>query len=312
MNLTRPQPKAVIICGPTGIGKTGFAMALAQTFGGEIVGADSMQIYRHMNIGTAKPSHDEQRMVRHHMVDVIDPDETFDAQTYADMAFAHVSNLAGRGVVPFVVGGTGLYIRSLVFGLFGGDPSDPLIRNRLTNEAKTQGHQRMYQRLALCDPDTAKKLHANDTYRIIRALEVYERTGTPLSAHHRRHRFRERRLNTLSLGLMMDRDVLYQRIDARVDAMIDAGLLEEVRRLLDAGYSQELKSMQSLGYRHMVDFVHDRMDWAETVRTMKRDTRRYAKRQLTWFRADPEIIWLTPEEIDKAESAVGRFLEKMK
>ncbi len=301
-------PRSVIICGPTGIGKTGFAVELARKFKGEIIGADSMQIYRRMDIGTAKPTPAERSLVRHHMVDIIDPDEPFDAEKYAVMALRSINSLEERGAVPFVTGGTGLYIKSLVLGLFDTDAVDLLIRQRLKAEAEEKGSQFLYKRLMDCDPDTAEKLHANDTYRIIRALEIYEITGKPISEYHRYHRFKARRLNTLTFGLEMDRERLYARIDARVDRMIQAGLLDEVQRLLAAGYAPELKSMQSIGYRHMVEFLEGHMDWEETVRTLKRDTRRYAKRQMTWFNADPEIVWVPPKLSDDIEKRVSDFL----
>jgi tRNA dimethylallyltransferase len=302
------KPKAVIICGATGIGKTGFAIELAKKFKGEIIGADSMQVYRHMDIGTAKPTPKERSMVAHHMVDVVDPGESFDAETYAAMAFQKVLDLTDRDTIPFVVGGTGLYIKSLVFGLFDADPADPVIRNRLKEEAELKGSLFLHQKLGNCDPETAAKLHVNDTYRIIRALEIYEVTGIPISEYHRHHRFKSHRLDTLSFCLQMDRDRLYERIDARVDEMIQAGLLDEVKQLLDAGYSSALKSMQSIGYRHMVEFLTGHMAWEEAVRTLKRDTRRYAKRQMTWFRADPEIIWVASEPSEDIENRISNFL----
>jgi tRNA dimethylallyltransferase len=304
------KPKAVIVCGPTGIGKTGFAIELARRFGGEIVGADSMQVYRHMDIGTAKPSRAERSLVTHHMVDIIDPDESFDAQKYAAMAFRSINFLAEKEILPFVAGGTGLYIKSLVFGFFDAVATDPLIRNRLRSEAEEKGNPFLHQRLHHIDPETAGKLHVNDTYRIIRALEIYEITGTPISICHQRHQFHARRLETLSFGLQMDRERLYQRIDARVDGMIHAGLLDEVEGLLASGYSAGLKPMQSIGYRHMVEFLEGYKDWEETVRTLKRDTRRYAKRQMTWFKADPDIIWISPDDMGEPEKAIRRFWEQ--
>jgi tRNA dimethylallyltransferase len=302
------RPRALVVCGPTGVGKTAFSIALARKFGAEIVGADSMQIYRRMDIGTAKPSAAERSTVAHHLVDIVDPDAPFDAQTYAETALQVVSNLTARGIIPFVVGGTGLYIKALVFGLFDAEPVNAALRKRLKSELQAKGTLSLYERLTAVDPDTARKLHPNDTHRVIRALEIYEITGAPLSAYHRRHRFHQRRLDTLTLGLHMEREQLYQRIDARVDAMLIAGLLNEVRRLLDDGYSPDLKSMQSIGYRHMVDFLHGRMSWEEAVRTLKRDTRRYAKRQLTWFKAVPDIVWLSSEDIGRAEALIRNFL----
>jgi tRNA dimethylallyltransferase len=301
------RPKALIICGPTGVGKTAFSIALAQKFGGEIVGADSMQIYRQMDIGTAKPSAAERSTVAHHLVDIVDPDAPFDAQKYAETAIQIVSKLTAHGIIPLVVGGTGLYIKALVFGLFDAESANADLRERLKREAQAKGALPLYERLTAVDPDTARKLHPNDTHRVIRALEIYEISGAPLSAYHRRHRFQQRRLETLTLGLHMDREQLYQRIDARVDAMLNAGLLDEVRRLLDDGYSPDLKSMQSIGYRHMINFLHGRMNWEEAVRTLKRDTRRYAKRQLTWFKAVPDIVWLSPQDIRRAEALIRRF-----
>ncbi len=308
MESFQSKPKAIIICGPTGIGKTSFAIQLATSFQGEIIGADSMQIYRHMDIGTAKPTPVERSMVPHHMLDIVDPDEPFDAETYATLSLSIVMALQARQVLPFVVGGTGLYIKSLIYGLFDARPRDEEIRIRLKQEAEKEGAGVLFDRLKQIDPVTARKLHGNDIYRIVRALEVYETSGSPISDYQQRHRFQKSRLTTLKFGLHMDRDQLYDRIDERVDMMIHAGLLDEVRRLRESGYSGELKSMQSIGYRHMFDFLDGRMDWPETIRILKRDTRRYAKRQMTWFRADREIVWVDPVVSREVVDTIGEFL----
>lgn len=306
----KDKPKAIVIGGPTGVGKTSFAIELAKLFQGEIIGADSMQIYRLMDIGTAKPTLDERSEVPHYMVDFINPDEPYDAEAYAKMAFSHVLTLHEKKRLPFVVGGTGLYIKSLIYGLFDGHPVDKDIRFRLKKIAHDEGNPVLYERLQSVDPDTAAKLHVNDTYRIIRALEVYEASGVPISTYHQRHQFREARLDALILGLHLDREHLYERIDKRVDIMLAEGLLDEVRQLRDAGYDATLKSMQSIGYRHMIDFLEKRIDWLEAVRTLKRDTRRYAKRQMTWFGAIKEITWIHPGSIKEATQQIERFLNQ--
>jgi tRNA dimethylallyltransferase len=294
----------VVVCGPTGIGKTAFAIELARRFKGEIIGADSMQLYRRMDIGTAKPTPKEQAAVTHHMVDIIEPDGHFDAEIYADRAYATVLALTNKGILPFIVGGTGFYIKALIHGLFEGVKIDADVRQRLKKEAEEQGGQALYTRLKSVDPAAADRIHANDTYRIVRALEIYESTGWPMSATQERHGFEPRRLRTVKIGLTMEREALYQRINQRVDIMLDQGLLREVQSLMDAGYSQDLKSMQSLGYRHMIAFLNNEVEWEEAVRTLKRDHRRYAKRQMTWFRADPEVVWLEPGDIEKAVSCI--------
>ena len=308
MASSQSKPKAIIICGPTGIGKTSFAIQLARLFQGEIIGADSMQIYRHMDIGTAKPTPAERSMVPHHMVDIVEPDEPFDAETYATLSFSLVMALQARLVLPLVVGGTGLYIKALIHGLFDARPGDEGIRMRLKQKAEKEGTEALFERLKQVDPVTAQKLHVNDSYRIIRALEVYETAGIPISDYQQRHRFQESRLTTLKFGLHSERERLYQRIDHRVDMMIQAGLLDEVRRLREAGYSGALKSMQSIGYRHMCDFLDGHLDWAEAVRTLKRDTRRYAKRQMTWFKTDREIVWVDPVVSREVKTRTREFL----
>ena len=308
MESKQSKPRTIIICGPTGVGKTSFAIELAKLFKGEIVGADSMQIYRHMNIGTAKPTPAERSTIRHHMVDIVDPGEPFDAETYATQALSIVMTLQKQAVLPLVVGGTGLYIKSLLYGLFDTRPADKEIRIRLKQEAEKEGRAVLYERLKKVDPVTAGKVHVNDIYRIVRALEVYEASGTPISDFQQRHGFQKSRLTPLKFGLHMEREQLYDRIDGRVDMMIQAGLLDEVKHLRDAGYGSELKSMQSLGYRHMFDFLDGRLDWAEAIRTLKRDTRRYAKRQMTWFKADKEITWVDPVVSSEVENRIRKFL----
>ena len=302
------KPKIVVICGPTGIGKTSVAVELARHFSGQIIGADSMQVYKYMDIGTAKPTAEEQARVVHHMIDIIEPDESFDAARYAELAGTKIFELDRQKITPFVVGGTGLYIKALLHGLFNTELSDPDIRRRLKREADAHGIESLHERLGRLDPESAKRLHPNDSYRIIRALEVVETTGKPISGHHREHGFTDQPFEALKIALNMDRAVLYARINQRVDAMIAAGFLEEVKSLLARGYSADLKSMQSIGYRHVVDFIRGRLSWEACVRTLKRDHRRYAKRQLTWFGADPQTIWKAPGQMEALKLLVEKFM----
>lgn len=309
MNSTGRKPKVIIICGPTGIGKTSVAIEIAGAVNGEIISADSMQIYKHMDIGTAKPSPTELARVRHHMIDIVNPDEHFDAALFSGIAHNKVLKLDKRRIVPIVAGGTGLYIKALIHGLFGADPTDPNIRMKLKEEADTHGAAFLYKRLAKSDPVAAGRIHPNDIYRIIRALELVEATGKTISKHHGGHRFADKRYKVLKIGLQMERKALYDRINQRVDVMIEKGLVDEVRNLLERGYSENLKSMQSIGYRHMVDFIKERVLLDETIRCLKRDTRRYAKRQLTWFNADPEIVWTKPDHAEDIILRVKDFLQ---
>ena len=302
------KPKIIIIAGPTGIGKTHVAIRIAQRFGAEIINADSMQVYRFMNIGTAKPTPKEQESVKHHLIDNIDPDQPFDAVRFSDMAGKIIGRLIEKKILPLVVGGTGLYIKALVHGLFREDSSDPEIRKQLHQIAETRGAEHLYQNLKQIDPVTADRLHPNDTFRIIRALEVYRVTGAPLAHFHDTHRFSGHRYRTLKIGLDMDRKLLYDRINDRVEAMMGEGLVAEVKQLLAMGYSTAFKSMQSIGYRHMADFIDGRLEWDQALDAMKRDTRRYAKRQLTWFRKDPEMIWFHPDQLDEMSIRIGAFL----
>ena len=306
------KPEIIIICGPTGIGKTSITIKLAKQFSGEVIGADSMQIYRHMDIGTAKPTASEISEVKHHMIDIVNPDEAFDAAKFSTKADEMIKDFAKRDIIPFVAGGTGLYIKSLVDGLFRLTPADPKILKRLEIEAEEKGLESLHNRLSICDPDSATRIHFNDSFRIIRALEVFETTGKPISTYHAEHNFADRKYRVLKIGLKMERELLYERINRRVDIMLDEGLLKEVESLIDKGYSPSLKAMKSLGYRHMAEYISGETSWDEAVRTLKRDTRRYAKRQLTWFRADSEIIWIEPDNIDKASKIIKNFLNKSK
>ncbi len=309
MNSPANKPKVIIICGPTGVGKTAVGIQLAEKLDGEIISADSMQIYRYMDIGTAKPTAYEQSRIPHHMIDIVDPDENFDAVRFAEMARDKVMQLHQRGVMPLVAGGTGLYIKALLQGLFQSNPVDPKTRERLMKEAAENGSGILYDRLKRVDPDTADRLHPNDSYRIIRALETIEATGRSISEHQQAHGFADEPFNALKICLHVDRQKLYERIDKRVDMMIEEGLVDEVKKLLAMSYSADLKSMQSIGYRHMVEFFAEQLSWDECVRTLKRDTRRFAKRQFTWFGADQQIQWYEPDQLNEIVRLVEGFLE---
>ena len=287
----RDRPQVVILVGPTGVGKSKLAIELAEAFGGEVVSADSMQVYRHMDIGTAKPTVDEQKRVRHHLIDIVDPNQPFNADLYQRLGRKTIDQLYQSGKPICVVGGTGLYIRILTRGIFNSPKIDPSVRERLRQEAKEKGRDFLYDRLKRVDLKTASCLHPSDLFRTIRALEVFDSTGIPISFFREQHHFGERPYQTLKIGLEMDRKTLYHRIDQRADRMIEKGLLQEVEGLMEMGYGAELKPMQSLGYKQMVQFILKEIGWNEAVRQMKRDTRHYAKRQWTWFKADPEIRW---------------------
>jgi tRNA dimethylallyltransferase len=308
--MERATPRLVIVLGPTGIGKSRLGVELAEVFGGEVLNADSMQVYRHMDVGTAKPTPEERRGIKHHLIDLVAPDEPFHAGLYRTVGRRTIDSLHQAGTPIFVVGGTGLYIKALTQGLFNSPKVNPLIRERLKQEASQEGRAPLYQRLKEVDPETASRIHSNDLFRTIRALEVFESTGIPISLFRKQHRFGDRPYFTLKLGLEMDRDKLYRRIEARVDRMIDRGFLQEVEGLLNMGYGPALKPMQSLGYKQMVKFLSKEFGWDEALRQMKRETRHYAKRQWTWFKADREISWRDEsEDRKKTVFEVRAFLE---
>ncbi|MEJ2363425.1 MAG: tRNA (adenosine(37)-N6)-dimethylallyltransferase MiaA [Deltaproteobacteria bacterium] len=302
------RSKVIAVMGPTAVGKSGLALQVAKDFIGAIVNADSMQIYRYMDIGTAKPTAAERTEVAHHLLDIVDPDQDFDASLYSQMAREAINSLVEEGKVAIVAGGTGLYLKALFHGLFPADYSNESIRERLRRQGEKDGGVELYNRLKQIDPGSAGRVHPNDLFRIIRALEVWELTGKPLSVLQKEHGFKENPFFTLKIGLKLPRSELYKRINRRVEEMMELGLLAEVRGLLDRGYGPNLKSMQALGYRHMVQHLINGMKIAEAVRTMKRDTRRYAKRQLTWFRGDQEIRWFHPEETEEIAGLVKEFI----
>ncbi|SMC49597.1 tRNA dimethylallyltransferase [Desulfocicer vacuolatum DSM 3385] len=302
------EKKIIVICGPTGVGKTGFAIALSTVFKGEIVGADSMQIYQYLDIGTAKPDQEEQRQAPHHLIDFVDPAHDFDAVKYVALADRAIGDIVQRGKLPIVAGGTGFYIKALLHGLFKGRTADEKIIARLEAEAIRRGSLALHERLAATDPVASARIHPNDRFRVVRALEVLESTGKPISHFHETHQFAPQRYNALKLGLTMDRERLYDRINRRVDLMLDMGLVKEVMHLREKGYSCDLKSMQSIGYRHVCDYLNGVTSHEEMVTLLKRDTRRYAKRQFTWFRKDKEMIWVEPSDLKKAGELVAQFM----
>lgn len=288
------------IVGPTGTGKSRLAMEVAARFSGaiEIVNADSRQFYRGMDIGTAKPSLEERRLAPHHLVDVRDPDEPLDVAEFVKLAREVVSGVVARGRLPMVVGGSGLYLRVLRGGIFHGPPASIEIRGRLSKLADERGAEYLHQQLREIDPAGADRIGVHDRYRIVRALEVFELTGEPISAHQGRHRFADHGgYEALTIGIACDRKKLYATIDQRFDAMLAAGFVEEVRALISAGYSPEKPPLSTIGYKQIAAHIRGEMTLADAISIAKRDSRRLAKRQLTWFRREPDIIWL---DLDRA------------
>jgi tRNA dimethylallyltransferase len=298
----------IVLAGPTAAGKTSLSIELAARISAEIVNADSMQVYRFMEIGTAKPTLDERRIVAHHLIDVADPDEPFDAARYIDTAVPLIENIKARGKVPLVVGGTGLYIRVLTQGLCKGPPSNPEVKRRLLADEQSKGLGELYLDLLRVDPGSAEKIHRNDRQRIIRALEVFYSGGVPLSIIQKGHGFRDRIFPSVKVFMNRDREALFERIDKRVDRMLEEGLKGEVEGLLAMGYSAELKSMQSIGYKQMAAHLAGAMSLQDAVLQIKRETRHYAKRQITWFRGDREFTSFDADDIEGIVEHVGKQL----
>jgi tRNA dimethylallyltransferase len=299
----------IIINSPTATGKTKLAIDLALAFGGEIISADSLQVYRRLDIGTAKPSIEERNKVKHHLIDVVDPDEEFNAAVFTEQAHKIIENMAVSGKPAFVVGGTGLYIRALLKGIIETPKVDEEIRNYYRRLRDLRGREFLYNLLQQRDKEAAGRINPNDSVRIIRALEVLEQTGESIAAIQKRHAFSASNYNTYKVGLKLERTELKARIAARTDKMIAAGLLDEVQSLLASGYGENLKPMQSLGYKQVIDFLKGKKDWDNTVQLIKQETWLYAKRQMTWFAADREIKWYLPESSDEINKNVDSFLK---
>lgn len=297
----------VIINSPTATGKTGMAVNLALEFGGEIISADSMQVYRYLDIGTAKPTIEERKGIRHHLIDVVNPDEEFNAALFAEKARAIIVELTGKGKPVFVVGGTGLYIRALLRGIIDTPDVDESIRNFYRALRDTHGKKYLYDMLLKRDDAAAAQIKPNDSVRVIRALEVLEQTGESITVKQKKHSFADRPYSTYKVGIQVDREELKKRIEERTDKMVSAGLLDEVKKVLAMGYSENLKSLQSLGYKQALGFLNKKYGWDEAINLIKRDTWQYARRQMTWFNADKEINWFGHDSMTEIKKKVGNF-----
>jgi len=289
--MTSSKPLLTVIAGPTASGKSSLAMLLADIIPLEIINFDSMQVYRGMDIGTAKPDASDRHRVIHHLLDLCDPDETFSAGRYIPLFREAVEDITGQGRLPVAVGGTGLYLRGALGGLFRGPARDDGMRREMRRrEAGDPGI--LYRTLEEKDPETASRTRPNDMVRIIRALEVHELTGAPISALQAEHSFQDRPFDAVIYCLSPERESLYRWIEGRVDRMMAEGFLKEVKRLMEKGYSRELTSMKALGYRELRAHLDGEMTLPEAVELIKRNTRRYAKRQLTWFKGEEGVRWL--------------------
>ena len=282
----------LIIAGPTAVGKTDASLLLAQELGAEIVSADSMQIYRGMDIGTAKPTLEQRNRVYHHLIDVVEPNQPYSVGDYLRDARAALNGIIASGGLPIVVGGSGLYLRALTHGLFSGPPADLDVRERLLRRESEGQPGTLYSDLVKVDPEAAVKIHPNDLRRTVRALEVYYLKDRKLSDFQREHAFKEKPFQFHLVFLVRSRNELYPRIERRVDRMIESGLEAEVKALMDRGYSPELASMQGLGYKHFLNHFMGKTSRQDAVALLKRDTKRYAKRQFTWFRREPDAEWI--------------------
>ncbi len=295
----------VILTGPTAVGKTKASIALAKAINGEIISADSMQVYKYMDIGSAKIRPEEMQGVNHYLVDVLEPDEEFHVVRFQQMAKEAMEEIYAKGKVPIIVGGTGFYIQAILNDIdFTENEEDSPYRGELELIAREQGNEVLHKMLAEVDPASAETIHANNVKRVIRALEFYKQTGQKISEHNEKERAKESPYNFCYFVLNDDRDRLYERIELRIDQMLEEGLVEEVRALKEKGYTRDMVSMQGLGYKEILDYLNGTCTLEEAIYILKRDTRHFAKRQLTWFRREREVIWIKKNEFQHDEEAI--------
>lgn len=301
----------LILTGPTAVGKTALSIRLAKEVGGEIISADSMQVYRHMDIGSAKVTAEEMEGVPHHLIDVLDPAEEFNVAVFKRLAKEALKGIYSRGRIPIVAGGTGFYIQALLYDIdFSENEKGDQVRKDLEQLAREKGAEFLHQLLTDIDPESAKQIHANNQKRVIRAVEYYRLTGEKISVHNKREREKQSPYQYLYYVINTSRDILYRQIDERVDAMLSNGLIEEVTRLSFMGCTRDMVSMQGLGYKEILDYLDGSCTLEEAVSIIKRDTRHFAKRQITWFKRERDVRWLNLPEFDNnREQVLSRILE---
>ncbi len=297
--------KLVILTGPTAVGKTKLSIELAKRIGGEIISADSMQVYKYMDIGSAKIMPDEMCGIPHHLIDVLEPTEEFDVFRFQKMAKEAMENIYERGRIPVIVGGTGFYIQAVLYDIdFANSQEDSLLRKELEELAQQKGAEVLHEMLREVDPQAAEEIHENNVKRVIRAIEYYRQTGEKISVHNKQQREKESPYNFCYFVLNDERAKLYERIEERVDLMVKAGLLEEVENLLAMGCQRESTAMQGLGYKEMIDYLQGKIDLERAVYLIKRDTRHFAKRQITWFKREQDVEWVFKDQFGYAEDKI--------
>jgi tRNA dimethylallyltransferase len=308
--MTRRVHPLLIVLGPTATGKSALGLKLAEALGGEIVSADALQVYRGLDIGTAKPSPEERRRVRHHLIDVLDPDQPYSAGEFARRARAAIAEIEERGAVPLVVGGSGLYLRALTEGISPVPGGDPEVRAELRRRLAAEGLAPLFAELARRDPETAARLAPGDTQRVLRALEVALASGRPLSDWIAGQPFGKERVPALKIGLTLPRAILYDRIARRAVQMVERGWVEEVEGLLEKGYTPDAAAFQAIGYRQLAAHVLGERSLDSALEEAIRETRRFAKRQLTWFRREPDVEWHDAREVAGPNSDLIDSLER--
>ncbi|MCL2699021.1 MAG: tRNA (adenosine(37)-N6)-dimethylallyltransferase MiaA [Defluviitaleaceae bacterium] len=301
----------VVIAGPTACGKTAASIELAKRLNGEIISADSMQIYKHMDIGTAKPMPEERQGIKHYLIDELFPDEEYSVCTFAHLARQYAREIYAKGKTPILVGGTGFYINAFINDTeFTGTTADPDLRERMYNMAREQGNGAVYEILRAIDPEACETIHSNNLKRVIRAIEFHSQTGKKISGHNREQKEKTGCYNTAFFVLHMPREKLYRRIEERVDSMIEHGLADEVRRLLDMGYSPGLTSMRGLGYKELIPYIQGGITLPQAIETLKRNTRHFAKRQITWFKHQSDGYWIDIDEFDNIDIMLDRISQQ--
>ncbi len=304
----------LVLVGPTAVGKTALSLCLAHRYNCEIVSVDSMQVFRYMDIGTAKVLPSERKDVAHHLIDIVDPDEKYDAAMFSKDALMSIRDIHGRGKIPLLTGGTGLYLRALIQGMFSEPPVDAQIRLELQRRLSNEGLSILYEELRLIDCISAERIQKNDSQRILRALEIFYTSGIPWSTHLEEQRCQSPQIefdNLLQIGLTCDRERLYSRINQRCQQMIEDGLEKEVRNLMAMGYDSTLKSLGSIGYRHMINYLQGTWSFEDMLRLLARDTRRYAKRQYTWFSKMHNLEWFPVNDQEKISNLIDHWLMKI-